>query len=127
MSATAQQIPKERWQAYFLAVASECQGWSTTVEVLQGELGDQRQIDGLPLQGISYESKGGSQAGDILVEAGDIGEPFDTHLIHRPRAVRAAITQPGQELDLEIEDSEGIVNIVRLRPRPELPPPKRRA
>jgi hypothetical protein len=50
--------------------------------------------------------------------------PFETHLVRRPRAVRASVTQPGAETDIEIESDEGVTTVVRLRPRPELPPPQ---
>jgi hypothetical protein len=121
--ATATEIEKTKWTAYLTALSEEYHGWGVIIEVLAGELGDQHVMDGLPLQGLSYE-RAGSQAGDILVEAGDLGSPFETHLIHRPRVVRIAATQPGAEMDIEIEDEEGITTLVRLRPRPELPAPR---
>jgi hypothetical protein len=120
--ATAIEIPRNSWTRSFNALSKEFQGWGVTVEVLDHELGDQRAEDGLPLQGVSYETKG-SQAGDILIEAGDKDDPFETHLIHRPKVVRLAATQPGVEADIEIEDEEGITTLVRLRLRPELPAP----
>src|SRR5688572_24267342 len=115
-----QETPKEKWQAYFVTLAEQYAGWATTVEALHRELGDQRVIDGLPLQGISYDPAG-SQAGDILIEAGDAGTPFETHLVHRPTAVRIAVTQPGAEADVEIASDEGYTTLIRLQPRPQLP------
>jgi hypothetical protein len=123
MNSPTVQIPSSTWQPYFEDLAEQYQGWATTIEVLAGKLGDQRAADGLPLQGLSYEAKGGSQAGDVLVEVGDVGTPFQTHLIHHPRAVRMAVSQPGSEADIEIESNDGVTTIVRLRRRPELPPP----
>ena len=119
-SAATQEIPKEKWQAYLVTLAEQYAGWTTTVEALHPELGDQHVIDGLPLQGISYDPAG-SQAGDILIEAGDLGTPFETHLVHRPTAVRIAVTQPGDQVDVEIASAEGYTTLVRLRPRPALP------
>jgi len=91
-AAITQQIPKAQWREFFDTIGKQFQGWAVTVEVLAGPLGDQRAVDGLPLQGITHEVAG-SQAGDILVETGDAGMPYDTHLIHRPRSVRASDTQ----------------------------------
>lgn len=125
MSITTSEIPRDMWPAYFTDVARLYQGWATTVEQLLGEMGDQPGADGQPLQGISYEYKGGSQAGDILIEVGEAGMPFETLLVHRPRAVRAAPLQPGVEVDIEIESEEGVTALVRLRHRRELPPPQR--
>jgi hypothetical protein len=118
-----QEIPKAKWPAYFITLSEEYQGWATTIEVIGRDLGDQRRMDGLPLQGISYDPVG-SQAGDVMVEAGDAGTPFETHLVRKPSAVRVAITQPGGEVDLELDSEEGYTTLVRLRPRPGLPPPR---
>jgi hypothetical protein len=123
MNSPTIEIPRNTWQPYFEDLAEQYQGWATTIEVLAGELGDQPEADGLPLQGFSYEAKGGSQAGDVLVEVGDAGTPFETHLISHPRAVRAAVSQPGTETDIEIESDEGVTTLVRLRRRPALPSP----
>ena len=122
MSTTTEIIPKETWPQYFEEVGKVYPGWGVTIELLAGEAGDQHRVTDLPFQGISYESAG-SQAGDIIVETGDAGTPFETHLIHRPRAVRAAQPIPGAELDIEIEDEEGVTTLIVLRPRPGLPPP----
>ncbi len=120
-AATAVNIPSETWKDYFNEISRLHEGWAVTVELLAGESGDQRGMDGLPFQGISYEPAG-SQAGDILIEAGDVGTPFQTHLVHRPRAVRAVPTRPGAEMDIEIEAGDGTTALVFLRPRPQLPP-----
>jgi hypothetical protein len=126
MSITTTEIPRQKWLQYFNDIGKRYTGWNTTVEVLAGELGDQPEAEGLPLQGLSYDPSG-SQAGDVMVEVGDAGFPYETHLIRHPRAVRAASSAPSLELDIEIEGEDGLKTLVRLRPRPELPPPGRTA
>jgi hypothetical protein len=123
-SAPTEEIPKAQWKTYFPALAEAHQGWATTVEVLGHDIGEQRRIGGLPMQGISYDPEG-SQAGDILIEAGDAGTPFDTHLVHKPTAARIAAMPPGGsvEVDLEIDSEDGYMTLVHLRPRQPLPPP----
>lgn len=123
-TAAATEIPRETWTKYFNDLGKHYWGWAVTVEVLAGELGDQRRIDTLPLQGLSYDLKG-SQAGDVLVEAGGANFPYEVHLIHKPRVVRASTTHPGEEIDLEIESEEGETSVIRIRPRPELPAPEK--
>jgi hypothetical protein len=120
-SATSLEIPKARWREFFESLGKDQWGWAVTVEVLSVPLGDQPAVSGLPLQGISYEVAG-SQAGDILVEAGDAGTPFQTHLIHRPTVVRTATTQPGDEVEVEVETADGFTHLITIRRRPELPP-----
>lgn len=124
MNVTTQELSREQWQPYFNMLNKEYQGWAATIEVLEGELGDQPEADGVPFQGMSYETKG-SRAGDILVEVGDAGTPYIVHDISKPRIVRVSDTQPGAEVDIQIESEEGTVRVIRLRRRPELPPPRR--
>jgi hypothetical protein len=100
-SAVAFEIPREQWQAYFDDLGRVYSGWSVTVELLLGELGDEKRIDDLPLKGLSYERRG-SQAGDLMIEAGEANLSYEVHLVHDPRAVRASLTIPGGEIDLEI-------------------------
>ena len=119
MSATTLEITKKTWPAFFTDVSRQYGGWGVTIEVLEGEMGDQPRLDGLPLQGISFEPAG-SQAGDIIVEAGELGTPFETHLVHKPQVVRQTVTLPS-EVDIEIEADEGLVTLIHLRRRPELP------
>jgi hypothetical protein len=120
MSITAIEIQQDKWSQYFRDVSKEYQGWAVTIDVLGRELGDQPVADGLPFQGISFETKG-SAAGDVLIEAGDIGTPYEVHRINRPRVVRAADTLPGLETDIQIDSEDGTSTLIRLRLRPELP------
>ena len=126
MAASTLEIPRDKWLNYFNELGKLYQGWGATIEILAEPLGDQPAAKGeeVPLQGLSFEYKGGSAAGDILVEVGDVGTAYDVHRISRPRAVRTAATQPGAELDVEIESEDGTIRIIHLRRRPELPPPE---
>lgn len=115
------EIPQDRWQTYFEGLSELYHGWRVTIEVLAGKLGDQRAADWLPLQGLSYESKG-SEAGDITVEVGDLPFAFMIHHVDQARSVRVTESQPGEEADLFLEAADGTVTLVRIRPNPELPP-----
>jgi hypothetical protein len=117
----ALEIGKEAWRDYFDDLGRVYAGWSVTVDVLSGALGDQRRIDNMPLHGFSYDTKG-SEAGDILIEAGDPNLAYEVHHIRNPRAVHATTMDSGGEIDLAIESQEGQTAVVRIRPYPELPP-----
>jgi hypothetical protein len=114
------EIPQDQWVPYFNDVSRLYQGWSTTIEVLAGTLGDQREAEDVPFQGMSLETKG-SECGDVLVEIGDAGTSYEVHHVDHPMIVRGAELQLGAETDIEIESEDGIVTIVRLRRRRELP------
>src|SRR4051812_48423830 len=94
MAVATVEVPRETWQQFFDDFSRQYQGWAVEIEVLSSDMGDQRAAEGAPLQGISYDPRG-SQAGDISIGVGD-GDRFDSHLVHRPRAVRMAPTQPGE-------------------------------
>lgn len=121
MSATALEIPKDRWLTFCNDLSKQCYGWGVTIEALLGTLGDQPAANGPPLQGISFEAKGGSAAGDLLIEVGDLGTPYEVHHVNRPRVLRMADLVPGAEIDVEIESEDGTGTVVHLRRRPELP------
>ena len=121
MSVPTAEIPQDQWPNYFNDVSRLYQGWGVTIEVMSGDIGDQPVAQGPPLQGLSFE-KAGSEAGDILVEVGDAGTTYEVHHIDRPRRVRVANSDPGAEADIQLESEDGVVTLVRLRRRPELPP-----
>jgi hypothetical protein len=123
MSTTLVELHRDRWVPYFNVIDKQYVGWATTMEFLSMEYGDQTLIDRQPLQGISFETKG-SATGDILVEVGDIGMAYDVHRINRPRVVRVIDTDPGPqiEIDIQIESEDGSNRLIHLRQFPALPP-----
>jgi hypothetical protein len=114
------EIPAGQWRAYFDHLSVQFQGWRITAEVLSNEVGDQPIVEDLTLQGISFESKG-SEAGAILIEAGDTPGEYMVHHVHAPCTVRFAATMPGREADILIDCEDGAATLIRLRPRAELP------
>lgn len=121
LNRVTEEIPKAHWPEFANDVSRTYQGWGVTVELLDRELGVQPIAKELPFQGMSFE-KEGSEAGDILVEAGDVEPAYETHHIDRPRALRMVASIPGVETDIEIESEDGTTTLVRLRVRPGLPP-----
>lgn len=120
MLATSREIPERSWLAYLTSLAGLYRGWRVTIEVLSEDLGDQRVANGLPLQGLSFEIAG-SEAGDILIEAGDLPD-FLIHHVDHPRIMRVASTRPGFETDIEFESDDGTITLVVLQCPLLLPP-----
>jgi hypothetical protein len=121
MSTATSEIPHDLWQACLHSLVERYVGWRLTVDVLSMEIGSHRAVDGLALVGLSLETKG-SDAGDILIEAGDMAAALMIHHVDHPRCVRVAATLPGLEIDIQIESEDGTTTILVLRRRPELPP-----
>lgn len=117
------EIPRDAWNVWFQNLSDLYQGTAVTIEVLSCDLGDQFAADGLPLQGLSFETEGSYQ-GDILVEVGDIEPGYLMHHIDQPRCVRVVDTRPGIEADMQIESADGMITLIRLRRLPELPSPE---
>ncbi len=113
-TAATREIPKAQWRAFFDEFSEEHRGWKATVEVMGKDVGDQEVARSAPFLGISYETKG-TGAGNIDIGTGDRPDTLMTHTVDRPRAVRAADTDGGAEADLEIEDEDGRMFLLRVR------------
>ena len=114
------EIPQRFWNPYLGRVGVLYQGWRVTIEVLSEDLGDQQVFDGLPLRGLTFETAG-SEAGSILIEAGD-GPNFTIHRVGQPWRVQGAQVRPGREPDLLIDSEDGTATLVELRSFFALPP-----
>lgn len=120
MGATTRDVPRTDWLRYLESVGVNHRGDRVRIEVISPDLGDQVIADGVPLQGISYETAG-SEAGSILVEVGDRPGNFMVHRISRPRSVRLALLRPDGEPDIQIESEDGPTTLIRLDRYGELP------
>lgn len=120
MNPITHEIPQDGWIAYFNTIVGMYQGARVSIEVLSPELGDQHLADRLLLHGLSFETKG-SEAGDILIEVGDIWD-YMVHHVDRPRSVRFVQFSPGADGYLQIESEDGIVTLVAFTFPLALPP-----
>jgi hypothetical protein len=50
----------------------------------------------------------------MLIELGDVGTPFETYRIARPRAVRTTTVGPGAEAGVETESEDGTATLVLM-------------
>jgi hypothetical protein len=116
-----EEIPQQQWAQFFDDFSQDHQNWQASVEVLGRDIGDQTEAANVPLQGISFDEFG-SEAGDIEIALGDTAEQFQVHRVASPTHVRLVETQPGREVDLQIESAEGPTTLVHLRQSAELPP-----
>jgi hypothetical protein len=125
MTVFTEEIPRRDWAPYFDGLSTRFRGWRVAIEVLSMELGDQWVAGAqIGLQGISLERKG-SEAGDILVEAGELVD-FMIHHVDRPLRVWIAVTNPGLDTSIEVESADGTTTLIHLHRNPELPPSRTR-
>jgi Family of unknown function (DUF5335) len=111
---TIRRLEKPEWRPFFDVVSKLLEATDAEVEVASLDLGDQTQADWLPLFGITYDPR------DDIVEIALDG--LD-HMIPKPREIyldngTAALSR------LEIVDADGVRQIVKLKDRLMLPPPR---
>ena len=98
------EIIKEDWTMFFESLGKRRFEWTTKVEVLNSEMGDQVLTDGLPLNGITVETRGDRISIDISV--GENTDAHQTHNILNPSRVAflAADEEHGDVINIEEED-----------------------
>lgn len=111
---TIRKLEKKEWKPYLDLVSKLLETKDAEIEVASLDLGDQIQAEWLPLLGISYDPN------DDLVEVALDG--LD-HMIPHPREIyldngARALTS------IEIVDSAGVKQIVKLKDQLALPPPR---
>ena len=108
-----QKIDRSAWQSYLDAISKQLRGKQAMVEVASLGLGDQIEAEWCPLFGVVYDPK------NDLVEV--VLEGLD-HMIRMPGEIHAAFGDTGLHA-LEIVQSDGSKQIVRLRDPLMLPKP----
>ncbi len=94
-------IPRDKWEAFFDAVARNEQHRAVRVEVDEPGLGAQAIAEHVPLVGLSVERRGGSEI-DVMLEAGGATGSF-THRVPHAERVRALEADDGRLTCLDIE------------------------
>ena len=112
---TVLKLEKGEWQRFFDFLSRGLRGARAEIEVASLSLGDQVEADWLPLFGITYDPK------DDLLEVALDGHD---HMIAHPREIYLDATTE-ELMSLDVIDSEGVRQIVRLREPFMLPPPRR--
>ncbi|MGB7210569.1 MAG: DUF5335 family protein [Pyrinomonadaceae bacterium] len=98
------EIKKEEWPKFLDALGKRRYEWKTKIEVLNSEIGDQILTVGLPLNGITVETKGDQTSIDISV--GENTASHQTHNIINPTRIAflGAADNHGDVVDIEEKD-----------------------
>ncbi len=88
-------------------------GWLVSVDVLTPEIGAQRQIDNLPLLGVSADRI--NHDGSVAVSVARPGGAHFTHVIREVKRITIEQTNDGADAGLQIESGDGTKTIVRFR------------
>jgi uncharacterized protein DUF5335 len=106
-------IPDDQWIEYFDRFSRDHIGCAVTIEVLDREAGPQHVALDLPLEGISFDTKG-TRPSSIEISAGDRPDRHVSHVIDMPLNIREA-TEPNGDIDVQIEPARGPVTLLHVR------------
>ena len=112
MSTTTRELERASWPAYFDSIASSIEGMLVTVELMGEQLGDQTDIERLPVQAISYDPRD-----DVLeVAVGGRGTRYPVvlrHFISNPTAISVEELE-GRPSAILVTDPDGVRTLIRL-------------
>jgi hypothetical protein len=106
------EIPRDEWLPFFDSFSREHEGWLSTIEILDAELGAQIAASEQPLAGITADLK----ASDVISIL--VGAPSGAHIAHMirtPTHVHVKETAEGAHEALHIESSSGATTLLRFR------------
>jgi hypothetical protein len=107
------EIPRKAWAERLNQFTAVHDGWLVSVDVLSPDLGAQRQIDNLPLLGVSADRI--DHDGTVAVSVSRAGAGHLTHLIREVTRIYVERTDDGADAALQIESGDGTKTIVRFR------------
>lgn len=108
-------IEKSKWQTYFDVLSRTLEGKRVEIEVIGIDLGDQLQVEQLPLNGITYDPNDDS----LYIYMEDVDRRVE-HMIPSPSAVYVELGNDGLS-QVVVMDKDGHKQIVRFRAPLELP------
>ena len=112
MSTTTRELERASWPAYFDSITQSIEGMLVTVEVMDEQLGDQTDVERLPVQAISYDPRD-----DVLeVAVGGRGTRYPVvlrHFISSPTAISVEELE-GRPSAILVTDPDGVRTLIRL-------------
>jgi len=113
MSTTTQELDADRWHEYFDSLSSSIEGMLVTIEIMGEDVGDQTDVERMPLQAISYDPKD-----DVLeVALGGRGVRYPIvlrHFISSPQTISVEESSSITPTAVLVTDAEGVRTLIRL-------------
>jgi hypothetical protein len=108
-------IEPTRWTEYLAELSRHAQGYHTTIEIMSGELGDQTEVNSLPLRELAFDPHEGIavSVGGLTVEEPELLR----HVIADPSRLETT-DEPGVPTALMIDAEDGLRTLIRLEPPP---------
>jgi Family of unknown function (DUF5335) len=113
MSSTTQELAAEKWVEYFDSIAPGTDGLLVTIEVMSEELGDQVDVERLPLQAMNYDPKDNML--EISVGGRSTRYPVVLrHFISSPQTISIEESGPLSPRAILVTDADGVRTLIRL-------------
>jgi hypothetical protein len=113
MSTATQELDAGRWHEYFDSLTPNVEGMLVTIEVMEGQEGDQLDVERMPLQAISYDPRD-----DVLeVALGGRGVRYPVvlrHFISAPRTISVEEESSITPTAVLVTDGSGVRTLIRL-------------
>ena len=104
------EIKKDDWADFFESLSKRRYQWTTKVEVLNSEMGDQVLADGLRLNGLTLETNADRSSIDISV--GQTTDAHQTHTITNPVRVAFLAAEANHGDVINIEEDDGTKTLI---------------
>jgi len=113
MNVTTQELGAERWAEYFDSIGPAIEGLLVTVEVMSDELGDQIDVERLPVQTIGYDHR------DNVLEVAVGGRTprypvVFRHFIASPQTIQVEDSGQPAPSAILVTDANGDRTLIRL-------------
>ena len=112
MSTTTQELAAERWQEYFDSISPNIDGMLVTIEVMSEQLGDQLDVQQLPLQAIGYDPK--DDVLEVAVGAVCVIPSLLRHFISDPQTISVEESSSLRPTAILVTDASGVKTLIRL-------------
>ena len=105
---------RSTWAGLFETINTERRAQLLTIDVLDGDFGDQLEASGMPFDSLEFDSR--SDVIVVAVAGREPGAPVVLrHLIHGPQTVDL-LDRPHSPLVMRIVDTDGIENLLTFQP-----------
>ena len=108
-----QEIARADWAGRLNEFTAVHDGWLVSVDVLNPDIGAQRQSENLPLLGVSADRI--NHDGSVAISVARPGGAHFTHVIRDVKRIHIEQTSDGADAGLQIESFDGTKTILRFR------------
>jgi Family of unknown function (DUF5335) len=121
MSTTTRELDRQSWAGYLDSLTESSEGLLVSIELMSEEIGDQSDVERMPLQAISYDPRD-----DVLeVAVGGRGVRYPIvlrHFISNPTTISVEEDGAPSPSAILVTDPSGVRTLIRLFEPPELEP-----